>query len=64
MLGPKKDKKAERLMKKQEQDEKLRLAEEKSGLARRKALGTSQQAGRSLLIKTSQQGVKKFSGEA
>jgi hypothetical protein len=63
MMGAKKDKKTERLMKKQKADEELRLAEEESVIARRKALGTVGTSGRSLLTKTSQRGVTKFSGE-
>ena len=63
-LGPQiqKDRKTERLMKKQEQEEKLRLAEENSDIARRKVMGRSPMAGRKSLIQTSPRGVKKFSG--
>ena len=58
-----KDRRAERLMRKQKQEEQARLAQEKSDLGEKKALATSPLAGRSMLVKTSAKGLmQKFGG--
>ena len=58
-----KDRKAERLMKKQKMEEQARLAQEKSDLGEKRAMATSHLAGRSMLVRTSAMGLmKKFGG--
>lgn len=53
-MSAEKDRKTERLMKKQKQEEELRIAEEESEIAKRKAL--HKKGGRSLLVATSEKG--------
>jgi hypothetical protein len=54
--------KEQKLMKKQRQDEKLRLAQEKSDISEMKALNVSPKAGRKQLLRTSTQGLKNTLG--
>lgn len=59
-----KDRKAERLMKKQKMEEQARLAQEKSDLGEKRAMATSPLAGRSMLVKTTARGLmQKFGGK-
>jgi len=61
-LSAQKDRKTERLMKKQKQEEELRLAEEKSRLAIMRNLPRDPNAGRRSLMRSRQTGPSSYFG--